>query len=271
MTDRATRIRKVREINDLTQAEFATRLGDVERGAVGNWERGKGISTENLEQIAKQFRVSMDWLSTGRGPEPAPLTTNRASRRSARSPHGAQRAVVSSFDPDATDAAHKKKSTISTEGTHDVPPGEIPQVAARLGLGFAENADTIQIPLGAGSIAALEVVDTWKIPEHVLRRSLVGGTSRSVHIIECEGDSMEPRIRNGDFVFIDTSRRVPSPPGIFALNDGFGQTLKRLELIPNSEPPKVMIIPENPRHQSYERNLDDLSIIGRFVCRLTTD
>jgi len=48
------------------QAEFADRLG-VTRGAVGNWEIGKGVKRANLEKIADAFHVSFDWLSTGRG------------------------------------------------------------------------------------------------------------------------------------------------------------------------------------------------------------
>lgn len=82
---------------------------------------------------------------------------------------------------------------------------------------------------------------------------------------------MEPTIRNGDFVFIDTSRRVPSPEGIFALHDGFGQTLKRIEIVPNTDPPRVMLIPDNPRHSKFERGLDEINIIGRYLCRLTMD
>lgn len=63
------RIRKLRmEVLDIaTQQEFADKLGGVTRGAVGNWERGQGIKRENLQRIAKVFRVSFEWLATGNG------------------------------------------------------------------------------------------------------------------------------------------------------------------------------------------------------------
>ncbi len=51
---------------DLTQAGFAKPLS-VTRGAVGNWERGKGIKRENLVAVADAYHVSLEWLSTGRG------------------------------------------------------------------------------------------------------------------------------------------------------------------------------------------------------------
>ncbi len=63
------RIRRVRKLAGLTQAEFARALG-VTRGAVGNWERGLGINRENLARIAEKTGASFDWLATGRGEEP---------------------------------------------------------------------------------------------------------------------------------------------------------------------------------------------------------
>jgi transcriptional regulator with XRE-family HTH domain len=48
------------------QADFAEQLG-VSRGAVGNWELGKGIKRANLLRIAQKFRISHDWLATNTG------------------------------------------------------------------------------------------------------------------------------------------------------------------------------------------------------------
>lgn len=69
METRADRIKAIRKLHKLTQERFAERLG-VERGAVGNWELGKGIKTENLAQISDEFNVPLDWIAHGRGPTP---------------------------------------------------------------------------------------------------------------------------------------------------------------------------------------------------------
>jgi phage repressor protein C with HTH and peptisase S24 domain len=78
MSTVADRIRRVREDRlGISQEAFADRLG-VKRGAVGNWELGKGIKRENLLKIAQEAGVSFDWLATGRGSEDAsglPQTT----------------------------------------------------------------------------------------------------------------------------------------------------------------------------------------------------
>lgn len=71
----ANRIRFVRKQAKLSQERFADALGTVEgakvtRGAVGNWELGKGISRTNLSAIADKFGVSLDWLESGRGDLP---------------------------------------------------------------------------------------------------------------------------------------------------------------------------------------------------------
>ena len=74
------RIRRLRtQILDpkLSQSDLAERIGGVTRGAVGNWELGKGIKTANLQRIAEEFGVSFEWLTTGRGdPLNGALTTS---------------------------------------------------------------------------------------------------------------------------------------------------------------------------------------------------
>lgn len=225
------------------RTDAITRMTNAEPG-----KEQREITAEELMKMAQFF---------GERPPLPPL------------PKGAPK-LVSSFDPDQPHAEEEFAPAVNSERRIGVPPGEIPQIDAGMGLGMREDVGTIQIPMGGGGVVAARVIDTWKIPESVMRRR-IRGSMGAVHIVECEGDSMEPRIRDGDFVFIDTSRREPSPPGIFALHDGFAQTLKKVELIPNSDPPRLRIIPENEKYATYERLLEEVNIIGRYVCRLTAD
>ena len=86
----------------------------------------------------------------------------------------------------------------------------------------------------------------------------------SLRIMHVEGDSMAPTLNSGDVVLVDTSRRLPTPPGIFVLYDGMGLVAKRLEHIPNSDPPKVRIVSDNPYYPPYERLIDEMNIVGRI-------
>jgi transcriptional regulator with XRE-family HTH domain len=48
------------------QDQFGAELG-VTRGAVSQWESGRGIRRVNLERIAARFGVPVEWLMLGKG------------------------------------------------------------------------------------------------------------------------------------------------------------------------------------------------------------
>lgn len=86
----AERIVYVREINNLTQDEFALALG-VTRGAVGNWELGGGVSRGNLVRIRDRFGASLDWLQGAGGAAPERAGVAEPHKLDATSePHNAQ-------------------------------------------------------------------------------------------------------------------------------------------------------------------------------------
>jgi phage repressor protein C with HTH and peptisase S24 domain len=85
-----------------------------------------------------------------------------------------------------------------------------------------------------------------------------------LRIMHVEGDSMMPTLHHGDIVLVDLARRAPTPPGIFVLHDGMGLVAKRLDHIPNSEPPRVRIISDNPLYAPYEGTAEEVNIIGRI-------
>ena len=47
-------------------------------------------------------------------------------------------------------------------------------------------------------------------------------------------------------------------------NDGMGLVAKRLEHIPNSDPPRVRIISDIAHYSPYEGMADEVNIIGRI-------
>jgi phage repressor protein C with HTH and peptisase S24 domain len=77
--------------------------------------------------------------------------------------------------------------------------------------------------------------------------------------------SNQPEEVEGPGILIDTSQRVPVPPGIFVIWDGMGVVAKRVEHVPNSQPTKVIINSVNPQYQTYERRAEEVNIIGRVI------
>lgn len=147
---------------------------------------------------------------------------------------------------------------------------EIPQVDATLGMGLSLDAESIDVELGKGTSAALPVLDTWRVPISVLQRR-VRTSIGHLHFVECEGDSMKPIINDGDVVLIDQTKRNPNMPGIFALWEGDGQTIKRVEIVRGSTPEKLRLIPANDAYSAYEVLASEVNIIGRYVARFTVD
>lgn len=120
--------------------------------------------------------------------------------------------------------------------------------------------------MGGGAV----VEDTVENPGRAyhFRRSWIRDRLRArpsqLRIMHVEGDSMTPTLHDGDAVLVDMSRKSPNPPGIFVLDDGMGLVAKRLEHIPNSDPPAVRVMSDNPVYSPYERTAEEIHIVGRI-------
>ena len=104
----------------------------------------------------------------------------------------------------------------------------------------------------------------WPFPRTYLRHVL-GISSSDLAVIEVVGDSMSPTLETGDRVLVDLKDKRPAPPGLFVLWDGDGTVVKRVERVLNSRPAVLSITSDNPRHRTYERPADEISIVGRVV------
>lgn len=96
-------------------------------------------------------------------------------------------------------------------------------------------------------------------------KELFGATPDGIVIVEVIGDSMFPTLVPGQRVFVDTSDKTATPPGIFILWDGLGLVLKRVEYVAHSDPPRVRIISDNQSYPAYERVLEEAHIQGRVI------
>ena len=60
------RIKKMRKALDLTQQEFADRIG-MKRNSIAQVETGRNTSDQTITSICREFNVSETWLRTGEG------------------------------------------------------------------------------------------------------------------------------------------------------------------------------------------------------------
>lgn len=237
------RIRHIRKLHGMNQTAFAKRLGGVTRGAVGNWELGEGISRENIAAIAKKFGVDIAWLMEGIGPRPERPAQSRAETESA-------------IDRD-----------LGLRPPHET----VAEIDVRAGAGGGGVPIDAWVHDGDGNTFAAEGIRAhWEIPGEVMR-GLLHASPHHVRAFEVIGDSMEPRLHEGDRVFIDLRYTVPSPEGMFALWDGYGVVIKRVQIVRGSEPLRVRVISANPSYEAYEAAVEDIRIIGRYAGRFTTN
>lgn len=98
-------------------------------------------------------------------------------------------------------------------------------------------------------------------------RELYGAPPEEVRILEVVGDSMTPELWPGQKVMVHLRDRQPSPPGVFVLWDGLGLVIKRIELLAQSDPPRLRISSDNRQYAVYERTIDEVHILGRVIGR----
>lgn len=144
----------------------------------------------------------------------------------------------------------------------------VPEVDVRAGAGLGGEAILENLTDGNGhTISSDATKGIWQFPPEYLAE--VSLRPKQVRIIEIFGDSMTRPdgggLHSGDRVMVDLGDRNPTPPGIFAIWDGFGVVVKRLERIMGSEPAAIRLISDNPAHEPYERTAGEVNIIGRIV------
>jgi hypothetical protein len=160
----------------------------------------------------------------------------------------------------AIHAGHEEKRRLDVEQSDSIT-----EIDVYGGLGGGGEAGTSSVPGGdGGSITTDDVRAQWHLPEYYLRSSLRVDVKQA-RIIEVLGDSMEPTLKSGDRVMLDLRDKRPTPPGLFALWDGIGVVVKRLDHIPNTDPPMLNIKSENKEHDDYERTIEEITIIGRVI------
>lgn len=148
----------------------------------------------------------------------------------------------------------------------------IPEINLTAGLGGGGLATVVSTANKAGMIFSKDAIrDHWRLPDWVLSR--FNAKAETIAAFPVQGDSMEPTLRDGDVIFVNTAHRHPSPDGIYALADEFGGVVvKRIEVTsrPGDEEVQLDIISDNPRHQRRNRTLGEVYIIGRYVGRFTS-
>jgi hypothetical protein len=171
------------------------------------------------------------------------------------------RKLVPIFEPHGVAAA--ELYALAGVGGSEQPLG----AAAKAGGARMLPIEELDVRASAGGGLTGEnesVIAQWQLPTEFVR-GYSTAPAGELRIITVIGDSMEPALVPGQRILVDTGDRLPTPPGVFVVWDGLGLVVKRLQVVPHSEPTRVKITSDNAKYDAYERTVEEAYIQGRVI------
>ena len=144
------------------------------------------------------------------------------------------------------------------------PRAAPPQVPGAPVVGIPEMA--VDAAAGGGALNDEAAAETarWYLPEAMLRHE-GGAEPANLRILRARGDSMEPAVHDGDRLLVDITRKTPATGEMAVLWDGGGLVVKRVEVIPRADPPRLRLISANPAYEPYDRLAGEAHIAGTVL------
>ena len=119
----------------------------------------------------------------------------------------------------------------------------------------------VSVSAGGGAFAADdEVIGHWPFPRRFFET--LGLSPQSSVMLTVWGDSMEPTLRTGAKIVINTLHCNPAQAGIYVIALEGVAVIKRLEIIPGSKPARLRISSDNKLHREYEVDAADVRVLG---------
>lgn len=205
--------------------------------------REKGLTQEQLAEAVGKSRVAVaQWETAQTRPRHPTLV------KIAKALNVSIEWLESGVSPDGTSAPSLPPNV------HGIPNLDIHAGMGNGGLGYIEVDEFTMRPLP-------DFTDgDWVFPPSVQTRI---GKLRGKFAFPVEGDSMEPTLKAGSFVFVDTTRSTPVVPGLYVVDTGDGRLVKRVELIAGTD--QISIMSDNPNYRNYEFHREEVHVFGRVI------
>lgn len=239
-------------LDDMTQEQLAHEL-QTTQATISRWLKGqepRGTALERIRKLAREKRLAQDATISGSS-DAAILDFLKPGSPIMRATSLAQNTPMTKSEQNAE----------TTANSHTLPPdksGDIANFNIQAGMG---NGGFLSVQLSENG----QVIDPsdsdgfWSFPDQVKAgwRQI-----NQTYAMQVTGDSMEPTLTNGAYVFVDTSHNYPSPADLYAVDYGHGLMIKRVELLPDNQ---IRIISDNERYSNFEFHVRDVDIYGRVV------
>ncbi|MDO5532667.1 LexA family transcriptional regulator [Sutterella sp.] len=134
---------------------------------------------------------------------------------------------------------------------------------------YQADTDAPADPMKQSMLKETPAVKMMQVNNRWVQRYAGSGDERSLAILSVHGDSMEPTLKDGDSVLINTMVTDVFTDSIYAFTRNRDIFIKRLQRIGDD----VRVISDNPRYETYTVDYDQFehrhAILGRLVSVIT--
>lgn len=138
-----------------------------------------------------------------------------------------------------------------------------------------KNIDTISIDMldavaccGTGIENLNENVNgKWLMPL-IDFRQITMSAPENIKMIKVKGDSMEPTLKEGDWVLVDISRISPDSDGLFLLRLAGGLAVKRVQCGLGND---ISVLSDNKKYPPLPATLEEIPIVGKVIYTLAAE
>jgi hypothetical protein len=201
---------------------------------------------DGMKKLAIALETTVDWL-TGAGEDDG-------------------RTIISIDEAESNGHSKPDAGVSSNTRYSGSRAGAMAELDARAGAGNGEIGRVFALP-GPGIETAHRVKAEWVFPTDFTRHAL-GAEPATTIVLEVIGDSMRPTLEPVDRVLVDVSAVWRNDDAVWLIDDG-SPKVKRLRPVRNANPPRVLILSDNPNVPPEEVESDDLRIIGRVCGRVS--
>ncbi len=135
-------------------------------------------------------------------------------------------------------------------------------IAEKLGLAMVPELE-LGYSMGGGSVIGEYRQTGVRIFDQDWLRGLMQGTFTDLFVARGDGDSMEPTLKDGDVVLIDTAQKdIKQQDRIWAISYGDLGMIKRVRRLPGGS---YQIISDNPNVQPFTAVDDEMFVVGRVI------
>lgn len=190
-----------------------------------------------LHKVMEERSVSADWLLFGLG------------RMEMAEPGGSAQIVEIETNTGPGISRHSSEGSTSYGISKAYTAGQLVLIPKALPI---VDEDGVNLVL-SDEVAPLAFQHFWL--------SRKGDIDRMV-LLQMTGDHMEPTLRQGELLLVDTTSRAPVSGSIHALSFGRDIVIKRVDRLPG----KLLLLNDNPARPPYEVSLDDqFQVLGRVI------